>query len=133
MTPEALAAIHARAFAGQGRAWSAAEFADLLAGPGAFVAGEAHAFALGRVVAGEAELLTIATDPVCRRAGHARACLGAFENAARARWAETIFLEVAEDNAAALGLYAGAGFAQIARRKGYYVGGRDAIVMRKAL
>lgn len=133
MTPEALATIHARAFAGQGRAWSAMEFADLLADPGAFVTGNSHAFALGRVVAGEAELLTIATDPACRRAGHARACLAAFEAVARARGAETVFLEVAEDNAAALGLYRGAGFAQMARRKGYYAGGRDAIVMRKPL
>lgn len=133
MTPETLAALHARAFAGQGRAWSAAEFAGLLAGPGVFVAGDSRALALGRVVAGEAELLTLATDPSCRREGRARACLATFEAAARARGAEAVFLEVAEDNAAALSLYERAGFSRMARRKGYYAGGRDAIVMRKPL
>ncbi|MGX0901483.1 ribosomal-protein-alanine N-acetyltransferase [Roseovarius sp. MBR-79] len=133
MTPEALADTHARAFAGQGRAWSAAEFAALLASPHVFVSGDARGFALGRVIADEAELLTLATDPGHRRQGHARACLCAFAAEARARGAETAFLEVAEDNAAALALYAGAGFAQTARREGYYPGGRTAVVMQKHL
>ncbi len=133
MTPEALADTHARAFAGQGRAWSAAEFAALLASPHVFVTGDARGFALVRVIADEAELLTLATDPDHRRQGHARACLVAFFAEARARGAATAFLEVAEDNAAALALYRGAGFTQTARREGYYPGGRAAVVMQKHL
>ncbi|MBC7131836.1 MAG: GNAT family N-acetyltransferase [Roseovarius sp.] len=133
MTPEALALTHARAFAGQGRAWSAAEFADLLASPHVLAIGDARAFALGRVVAGEAELLTLATDPGHRRAGRARACLVAFMAQARARGARTAFLEVAEDNAPARALYEQAGFAEAGRRAGYYPGGRAAVVMHKAL
>ncbi|PKQ12235.1 MAG: ribosomal-protein-alanine acetyltransferase [Alphaproteobacteria bacterium HGW-Alphaproteobacteria-1] len=133
MTPETLATVHARAFAGQGRAWSAAEFAALMASPLVFVTGDTRGFALGRVIADEAELLTLATDPGHRRQGHARACLSAFAAEASARGADTAFLEVAEDNAAALALYDGAGFTQTARRAGYYPGGRAAVVMRKSL
>ncbi|MBE0452686.1 GNAT family N-acetyltransferase [Roseovarius autotrophicus] len=133
MTPEAFATAHARAFAEEGRAWSADEFTALLASPLNFVTGDAHGFALGRVIADEAELLTLATDPDCRRQGRARACLSAFAAEARARGAVTAFLEVAEDNTAALALYKGAGFTEIARRAGYYPGGRAAVVMRKSL
>ncbi|MAU52788.1 MAG: ribosomal-protein-alanine acetyltransferase [Roseovarius sp.] len=133
MTPEALAATHARAFAGQGRAWSAAEFAALLASPHVFVTGDARGFALGRVIADEAELLTLATDPGHRRQGRAHACLAAFAEEAQARGAATAFLEVAEDNAAALALYAQAGFGETARRAGYYPGGRAAVVMQRPL
>jgi ribosomal-protein-alanine N-acetyltransferase len=57
---------------------------------------------------------------------------------ALARQAETLFLEVAADNAAALGLYEGLGFEMAGRRKGYYDRGAaspriDALVMRLCL
>ena len=117
----------------EGRAWSAAEFAALLASPHVFVTGDARGFALGRVIADEAELLTLATDPGHRRQGRAHACLAAFAEEAQARGAATAFLEVAEDNAAALALYAQAGFGETARRAGYYPGGRAAVVMQRPL
>lgn len=120
MTPEDMADLHARAFAGQGRAWSAAEFSDLLASPLVFAVGDLRGFALGRAITDEAELLTIATDPQARRQGIALACLAAFHTTARARGARSAFLEVADDNAAAKGLYRAAGYAQAAVRKGYY-------------
>lgn len=137
ITPETLAQIHARAFDGQARAWSAAEFRDLLDGPHTFVTGDARAFALGRAVAGEAELLTLATDPAHRRQGRARACLAAFETAARARGADTALLEVAADNAPARALYHAAGYIQTARRAAYYPRGHgpaaDALILQKTL
>lgn len=120
MTPEAMAATHARAFAGHGRAWSADEFRQLLQSDHVFSLGDARAFALGRVVLDEAELLTLATDPAHRRKGLARACLDAFEAQAAARGAVSAFLEVAEDNAPARALYRAAGYAELGRRKGYY-------------
>lgn len=135
MTPETLAATHARAFAGQGRGWSAAEFAALLDSPHVFAAGDARAFALGRVIADEAELLTLATDPAHRRAGLARAALTAFEAEARTRGAARGFLEVAADNAAARALYAAARWRDCARRPAYYprAGGpaADALILEK--
>lgn len=137
MMPEAMAATHARAFAGQGRGWSAAEFAALLASPLVFVAGDAQSFALGRVIAGEAELLTLATDPAMRREGRARTALAGFEAVARARGAVRGFLEVAEDNTAARALYAACQWREVARRAAYYprAGGRavDAVVLEKRL
>ena len=57
MTPEEMAATHARAFAGQGRAWAAQEIAALLTNPFTLAIGDTRAFALTRIIAGEAELL----------------------------------------------------------------------------
>lgn len=120
MTPADLAALHARAFTTP-RPWSEAEFAALLADPLAFLLVEGDAgFLLGRAVAGEAELLTIAVLPEARRLGLGRRLVGRFIYQARLRGADSAFLEVAEDNAAARALYLAAGFAEAGRRRGYY-------------
>ncbi|MEX5728265.1 ribosomal-protein-alanine N-acetyltransferase [Rhodovulum iodosum] len=136
MTPEALAALHALCFS-HPRPWSAGEFSALLASPGVFLCDGEHSFALGRALAGEAELLTLAVHPGARRAGLGRARLAAFEAGARARGAEDAFLEVAADNGPALALYRDAGYRQVGARPGYYVrpdGARiDALTLRKAL
>jgi ribosomal-protein-alanine N-acetyltransferase len=117
--------------------WSAADFASLLAAHGTFAVGDARAFALGRVVLDEVELLTIATHPEHRRSGLARACLAAFEAEAHARGARTAHLEVAAENATAVALYEAAGWAHAGRRRGYYrtpEGARiDACLMSKTL
>ncbi|MBQ2260848.1 MAG: GNAT family N-acetyltransferase [Loktanella sp.] len=136
MTPEAMADIHAQAFSTT-RAWSVAEFRDLIAQPGTVIAGDDRAFALLRVTLDEAEVLTIATAPAHRRKGLARSVLSKAEQTAQAKGATAVFLEVAEDNAAARALYAQAGYTQIGRRPGYYLP-KDAapvaaLVLRKAL
>jgi ribosomal-protein-alanine N-acetyltransferase len=135
----ALAKLHARAFES---GWSAADIEALLAAPGGFgLAARAaqdpvrlHGFLLARVVAGEAEILTLAVDPAHRRQGLARALLTASLAAAQAAGAEAVFLEVAADNIAALGLYQSEGFERVGRRPGYYArsGGAaaDALVLR---
>jgi [ribosomal protein S18]-alanine N-acetyltransferase len=132
VTPETLAAVHARAFVEE-RAWTAAEFAALLAQKSALVAGDARSFVLGRVTLDEAEVLTLATDPSHRRQGLARVGLAAFEAGAAGRGAGRVFLEVAEDNTAARALYAAAGYAQVGRRARYYAGGVAALVLEKRL
>ena len=135
-TPEALARTHARAFAGEGRSWSAAEFAALLDASHTVLAGDARGFALARVVADEAELLTVATDPGHRRQGLARAALCAVAAEALARGAVRIFLEVAEDNIAAVALYGACGFERVGRRADYYLRGAgrvDALIMARPL
>ena len=135
---QSLAALHALAF---DDAWSIDAFDVLLASPGVFVlekkAGRRTiGFILCRVAAGEAEILTLATRPDHRRQGVASALVGgAIETAARAG-ADRLFLEVAEDNAAALGLYARDGFEPVGRRAGYYARGAervDALVLRREL
>lgn len=137
MTPEILAACHARAFADAGRAWSTEEFAGLLTSALVFAVGDARAFALGRVIADEAELLTLATDPAQRRQGLARRCLAGFEASAQARGAAMALLEVAEDNAPAQALYRTAGYRETARRPRYYARGHgimvDALILSKRL
>lgn len=136
MTPETLAAIHCAAFR-DSRPWSAQEFASLLASDHCFLIHDDQSFALGRAIADEAELLTLATAPAARRQGRARARLAAFEDMARARGATSAFLEVAADNMAAQALYARAGYAETARRKGYYARpdgpAVDALILRKPL
>jgi ribosomal-protein-alanine N-acetyltransferase len=136
VTPDALATLHAAAMTTP-RPWTATEFAALLASPGVFVTGDARAFAMGRVILDEAELLTIATHPNHRRNGLARAALAAFESVARARGATIAHLEVAADNAPATALYEGAGYARTGLRRGYYSRAEgkaiDALLMAKAL
>ena len=133
---EALAATHALAFEDT-HSWSADEFRRLLADPSVFLVGDATCFVLGRVVVDEAEVLTLATHPDQRRQGHARSALGAFANEAATRGASAAFLEVAADNNAALALYLGADFTEIARRRGYYRrhdgAAIDAVVFSRAL
>lgn len=132
----ALAALHGRVFTIP-RPWSEAEIAGLLDSTGCFLVGDETGFALGRAIAGEAELLTILTDPALRRQGRGRALLAAFEAEARLRAAEEVFLEVADGNAPALALYDAAGYRPRGRRTGYYQkpdGTRiDAILLGKPL
>lgn len=135
----ALAGLHSESFAS---GWSAAEFAGLLAAPGAlgFVgheAGEAVGFLLARAVADEAEILTVAVAPRHRGSGAGLALVQAAASAAKRDGAAALYLEVATDNAAALALYARAGFERAGFRPRYYAraGGEpvDALVLRLPL
>ncbi|MGC9418588.1 MAG: GNAT family N-acetyltransferase [Rhodovulum sp.] len=135
-SPARLAGVHAQCFT-HPRPWTAAEFTALLTGPGVFLTGDASAFALGRAVADEAELLTLAVAPAARRQGLGRARLAAFEAAARSRGAARAFLEVAADNTAARALYAAAGYGAAGLRRGYCTApdgtAVDALILAKAL
>lgn len=120
MIPEDLAVLHARCFTAP-PPWSATDFADLLDDPLAFLLVEGDAgFLLGRTVAGEAELLTLAVAPEARRRGLARALVSRFLYQARLRGAEQAFLEVAADNVPAIALYESVGFSPAGLRRGYY-------------
>ena len=137
MTPADLAALHARCFTTP-RPWTEVEFADFLADPLAFLLVEGDAgFLLGRAVAGEAELLTLAVTPEARRRGLGQRLVSRFLYQARLRGADSAFLEVAADNLAAQSLYVRAGFAPAGRRRGYYrtASGEslDALVLRRVL
>ena len=136
MTCDDLAALHGRVFTVP-RSWSAGEFAALLAGDGVFLLTEPEGFLLGRAIAGEAEVLTLAVAPEARRQGIGARLVAEFLTQAVARRAESAFLEVAADNAAAIALYDRAGFRQAGRRRGYYTtedGQRiDALVLSRPL
>ena len=94
---------------------------------------EAGGFVLARVVADEAEILTLAVDPHRQGQGAGHLLLQAAMGEAQRRGAVAIFLEVAPSNAAALALYGSAGFVQVGRRPRYYPGGGDALVLRGPL
>ncbi|HYE44629.1 MAG TPA: GNAT family N-acetyltransferase [Caulobacter sp.] len=130
----ALAAVHAQAF---DHGWSSAEIAALLDSPGTFAIAEDQGFVLARVAAGEAEIITLAVAPAARRQGLATRLMEEAIVRAIALGAETMFLEVADDNHAALRLYSGLGFELAGRRVGYYrrpgLPPVDALVMRLSL
>jgi len=129
-----LADLHATAFSAP---WDAGTFAILLDQDGVFALEEPDGFILVRAVADEAEILTLAVRPSARRRGLGARLVRAGGAAAAARGATRLFLEVADDNAAALVLYARAGFVQAGRRPGYYArpeGGRqDALILARNL
>lgn len=120
----ALALLHRMGFA---EGWSAPAMRTLLAGAAhfGFVVEDIEANALRAVVivqvaTDQSEILTIATAPSMRRKGLARALLVAAGKEAASRGAREMFLEVAEDNDAARGLYENLGFSLSGRRRGYY-------------
>ncbi len=119
MTPEAMAAIYAAAFH-HSRAWSSAEISDMLASRLTFAIEGDVGFALGRVIADEAELLTIAVDPAHQSKGLGHILLTQFEAESKLRGAGWVHLEVAQDNTAALALYTRAGYEICGERPSYY-------------
>lgn len=118
-----LARIHAAGFY---RGWPREEFVSFLEehNTPVYVACDAKrriaGFALIRTVADEAELLTIAVDPRWRGKKVGRALLEAAFADLMLSPAKRMFLEVDEQNAAAIRLYKGLGFTTISSRKGYY-------------
>ncbi len=93
-------------------------------------------FALARDLRKECEILSLGVLPERRREGVGTALLNSVCVEARLRSAESIVLEVAVDNIAALALYAARGFLPVGRRRNYYRRTRnsaDALVLRLAL
>lgn len=118
-----LARIHALGFY---RGWPVGEFESFLADDSTpvYVACDARrriaGFALIRIAADEAELLTIAVDPKWRGKRIGQALLRAAFDDLLLSPARRMFLEVSEDNGAAIKLYQREGFVTISSRKGYY-------------
>ncbi|MDZ4310958.1 MAG: GNAT family N-acetyltransferase [Cypionkella sp.] len=136
MTFDDMAAVHAACFTTP-RPWSAAEIASTLDSAFAFVLTEPSGFLIGRVVAGEAELITLAVDPSARKRGTGGRLVDGFLAEAKLRGAESVFLEVAANNLPAQSLYARKGFEPKGKRRGYYqspTGERiDALVLARAI
>ncbi|GHA20846.1 alanine acetyltransferase [Devosia pacifica] len=119
-----LAQLHQAGFY---RGWSPEEFEAMLNEPHrtpAYVACDSRrriaGFAIWRVAVDEAELLTIAVERRWRGKGIGRALLVAGIDDLRYSPVARLFLEVAEDNAAAVSLYRTTGFNRVGERRGYY-------------
>ncbi|MGQ0664949.1 MAG: GNAT family N-acetyltransferase [Pseudomonadota bacterium] len=126
-----LSALHAACF---DEPWSPQAMVDVLASPGAFaylaMMGEGEevgpsasvpaGFAIARVAAREAELLSLGVAPRFRRRGGGTCLLAEVLKRAVTAGARRVFLEVAADNVGARALYAAQGFAEVGRRPDYY-------------
>ncbi|MDE6570813.1 MAG: GNAT family N-acetyltransferase [Alphaproteobacteria bacterium] len=124
-----VAHLHAQCF--PHRPWGANDFADLKKS-GCDIIASQNGFIVYRVVADEAEIITIGVAPNARRGGIAAAMLGIVAGELKKRGVKKIFLEVAENNTAARQLYAANGYTQIGVRPKYY-DGVDAILMELQL
>ncbi len=142
--PEAaveIAQLHAGLFE---EPWDGAAVARLLEHPGSttLIARTGYpkvgvGFALGQIAADEAEILSVGVSTDWQRNALGKRLVEGLERAFKRAGVKRIFLEVAEDNAAARALYEGKGYTEATRRKGYYArkGGvtADALVMSKAI
>ncbi len=129
------ATLHAAS--GLHETWDAHAFAELLAMAGtsgcfAMAGAEPVGFVLWRIVADEAEILTICAAPDRRRMGIGKHLLDMAIDAVSKGGARRFLLEVAVDNTAAIGLYRAAGFTDEGHRRGYYrtpAGPVDALIL----
>lgn len=94
-------------------------------------------FAIGRVAADEAEVLTIGVLAGARRKGLGRRLVEAVIDKARAAGALRLHLEVSDLNAGAQHLYRTLKFREVGRRRGYYTAGKgkpaDALLLARDL
>lgn len=131
-----MAALHAACFTSP-RPWSAPEFEAVLTDALCFTLFLSHGFLIGRAVADEAEILTLAVDPAARRQGLGGRLIARFLAEAATRGATSAFLEVSAQNQAAISLYLQAGFTEVGRRKSYYTQPQgapiDALVLSRPL
>ncbi|HVV39505.1 MAG TPA: ribosomal protein S18-alanine N-acetyltransferase [Nitrobacter sp.] len=134
-----LAAIHGASFH---RGWGEGEFEAMMAEHNTLVqrlrlGSKVIGFAVSRMAADEAEILSIAVAAAHRGRGLSRDLLLTHLGHLAGRGIRTVFLEVEENNHPARKLYDRAGFTVVGRRERYYreAGGRElnAIVMRRDL
>ncbi len=114
------------------RLWEPKEFAYFLDHDcglclGHFVEGKLKAYFLGLLVAGDLDVVSVATDKSLRRQGIGE---GLMRAALAANGVERAFLEVECKNTAAFELYKKISFSITVTRKGYYDGVRDAYSMK---
>lgn len=125
-------------------AWSSRSLADELAphdavaasSRGGLVASDGEGivgYAFLRWTDDVGEIFRVAVVPAYRRQGVGTALVEALLQTARRQQCTSVLLEVGADNAAALRCYAQLGFTELDRRRGYYAGGVDALVLRATI
>ena len=134
-----LAQLHAASFH---RGWGEGEFESMMAERNTLLhrlrqGRQVIGFAVSRMAADEAEILSIAIDENQRGRGLSRELLMTHLGHLAGRGVRTIFLEVEENNQPARRLYEWAGFGVVGRRERYYQqpGGEqlNALLMRRDL
>jgi [ribosomal protein S18]-alanine N-acetyltransferase len=117
-----LAQLHGASFH---RGWGEGEFESMLSERNTLVhrlrsGRKVIGFAVSRMAADEAEILSIAVAPNHRGRGLSRNLLLTHLGHLAGRGVRTVFLEVEENNQAARRLYDRAGFTVVGRRERYY-------------
>ncbi|MCP3474386.1 ribosomal protein S18-alanine N-acetyltransferase [Bradyrhizobium sp. CCGUVB1N3] len=134
-----LAELHGASFA---RGWGEGEFESMMSERNTLVhrlrlGRKTIGFAVSRMGADEAEILSIAVDQAYRGRGLSRALLLTHLGHLAGRGVRTIFLEVEENNRPARALYDGIGFMVVGRREHYYKQANgeqlNALLMRRDL
>jgi ribosomal-protein-alanine N-acetyltransferase len=133
-----LAQLHGASFH---RGWGEGEFDQMLAERNTLVhrlrrGRKTIGFAVSRIAADEAEILSIAVDARHRGRGLSRDLLLTHLGHLAGRGVRTVFLEVEENNQPARRLYDRAGFAVTGRRERYYRQDSqqlNALIMRRDL
>jgi tRNA threonylcarbamoyl adenosine modification protein YeaZ/ribosomal-protein-alanine acetyltransferase len=131
----ALADIHQQSFF---PGWDEASLRSSLSLPGAGalvveLAGVIYGFVQFQTVASEAEINTICVSPNYRRQHFGRDLMQGLVEFLQKAGVHKLFLDVAADNHAAIGLYGQFGFQQNGLRKAYYASGKDAVLMVREL
>lgn len=135
----AIAALHGASFH---RGWSEDEIERLLLDRSilthrATIRRKLAGFVMSRIVAGEAEILSVAVKAAQQGKGLARSLLRLHLGRLAGQGVTTVFLEVDEHNQPALRLYHKAGFYEVGRRTGYYPDGpsgpSNALTLRRDL
>ena len=129
-----LAQLHAESFAVP---WTKDALDELLATPGTFAFADEDGFIVVRSATDEAEILTLAVRPGCRRQGLGTKLVRTAAAHAHSLGSSRIFLEVAVNNLPAAELYERLGFHEVGRRKAYYAVGlgkyEDALILQSNL
>jgi ribosomal-protein-alanine N-acetyltransferase len=134
-----LAQLHGASFA---RGWGEGEFERMIAERNTLVhrlrlGRRVIGFAVSRIGADEAEILSVAVDSAYRGRGLSRTLLLTHMGHLAGRGVRTIFLEVEENNQPARRLYDRSGFVVVGRRERYYKQANgeqlNALLMRRDL
>lgn len=136
---QAIAALHAASFH---RGWNEDEIERLLLDRSilthrATIRRKLAGFIMSRIVAGEAEILSVAVGSAQQGRGLARHLLRLHLGRMAGRGVKTVFLEVDENNEPAIRLYRRMRFYEVGRRPGYYPDGpsgpSNALTLRRDL
>ncbi len=92
---------------------------------------EQKAFAIWQMAGDECELLSIAVERAEQGKGLAKMLMEYCHRELAELGAKRFFLEVRENNIAAISLYGRIGYEKIGERSGYYADGEKAVVMKR--
>lgn len=116
--------------------WSRQQFVDEFDNPVAaidmaMIAGQVAGYLCSWLICKELQIQNLATSPHYRRRGIALALLEHVIERGRRQGLDSAWLEVRQDNQAAITLYLACGFELQGRRKKYYQDGEDALLLSR--